>query len=100
MKLMIMKSPSVAAILAVMADGATASAQTVDTRIGRLDFELGVPTKETVEKLSDERDLQRACLAFLAALPLAFRPRRHGQKRRAARHTIHSMERNAKLATQ
>ncbi len=44
-------------------------AETVDTRIGRLDFELGVPTKETVAKLFDEMDFQRACQLYLWALP-------------------------------
>jgi hypothetical protein len=47
--------------------------QTLDTRIGKLtfthDFANGYPTKETVEKLYDERDFQRACQAYLWALP-------------------------------
>ena len=30
----------------------------------------GYPTKETVEKLYDERDFQRACLAYLWAMPI------------------------------
>jgi hypothetical protein len=41
----------------------------VDTRIGRLEFELGVPTRETVVKLFDELDFQRACQLYLWALP-------------------------------
>jgi hypothetical protein len=40
-----------------------------DTRIGRLDFELGVPTPETVAHLFDEMDFQRACQLYLWALP-------------------------------
>jgi hypothetical protein len=44
-------------------------AETVDTRIGKLDFELGVPTKATVAKLYDELDFQRACQVYLWALP-------------------------------
>ena len=48
--------------------------QTLDTRIGKLtfthDFANGYPTKETVERLYDERDYQRACQAYLWALPL------------------------------
>lgn len=45
--------------------------QSVDTRIGRLDFEHGVmPTKETVARLFDEMDFQRACLAYLWSLPV------------------------------
>jgi hypothetical protein len=43
--------------------------QTVATRVGKLDFELGVPTKETVAKLYDEMDFQRACQLYLWALP-------------------------------
>ena len=47
-----------------------AQTQTVDTPIGKLDFELGVPTKETVTKLYDAMDLQRACQLYLWAQPL------------------------------
>jgi hypothetical protein len=47
--------------------------QTIDTRIGALefthDFANGFPTDATVEKLYDERDFQRACQAYLWALP-------------------------------
>jgi hypothetical protein len=52
---------------------APASPQTLETRIGKLtftcDFANGYPTPETVEKLYDERDFQRACQAYLWALP-------------------------------
>jgi hypothetical protein len=44
-------------------------AQTADTPIGKLDFELGVPTKETVTKLYDAMDFQRASQLYLWALP-------------------------------
>ena len=48
--------------------------ETFDTRIGALqfthDFANGYPTSETLEKLFDERDFQRACQAYLWALPL------------------------------
>jgi hypothetical protein len=47
--------------------------QTIETRIGALefthDFAGGFPTDETVERLYDERDFQRACQAYLWALP-------------------------------
>lgn len=47
---------------------------TVQTRIGELkfshEFENGYPTDETVEKLYDEIDFQRACQAYLWGLPL------------------------------
>ena len=48
---------------------AATRSQTVETRIGTLDFEHGVPTQETVAKLYDELDFQRACQAYLWALP-------------------------------
>jgi hypothetical protein len=45
----------------------------IDTRIGTLefthDFANGYPTDATIEKLYDERDFQRACQAYLWALP-------------------------------
>ena len=47
--------------------------QTFATRIGALefthDFANGYPTDATVQKLYDERDFQRACQAYLWALP-------------------------------
>ena len=46
---------------------------TFDTRIGPLEFTHGFangyPTDETVEKLYDERDFQRACQAYIWSLP-------------------------------
>jgi hypothetical protein len=44
--------------------------ETVDTRIGKLDFELGVPTLATVKNLYDQMDYQRACQLYLWALPI------------------------------
>lgn len=44
--------------------------QTGDTRIGKLEFERGFPAPETVRQLYDELDFQRACQAYLWALPL------------------------------
>ncbi len=41
----------------------------IDTRIGKFDLELGVPTKASAEKLFDDMDFQRACQAYLWALP-------------------------------
>ena len=43
--------------------------ETRDTRIGKLVFEQGYPDHETLEKLYDERDFQRACQAYLWSLP-------------------------------
>ena len=48
--------------------------ETLDTRVGALqfnhDFANGYPTPETLERLFDERDFQRACQVYLWALPL------------------------------
>jgi hypothetical protein len=44
--------------------------QTADTRIGSLSFERGLPTEDTVTKLFDALDFQRACQAYVWALPL------------------------------
>jgi hypothetical protein len=41
----------------------------IDTRIGKLTFESGYPSQETVQKLYDEMDFQRACQAYLWGLP-------------------------------
>lgn len=46
-------------------------AETIDTKIGKLEFESGYPTKKTVQKLYDELDFQRAVQAYLWALPMA-----------------------------
>ena len=58
---------------ALVALSAFAENKAVDTRIGKLefthDFANGYPTEETVEKLYDERDFQRACQAYLWAIP-------------------------------
>lgn len=47
----------------------SAWAQEIETRIGVLDLELGVPTSASAEKLFDTLDFQRACQAYLWALP-------------------------------
>jgi len=44
-------------------------AQTIDTRIGEIQLEKGVPTEESAQKLFDTLDFQRACQAYLWALP-------------------------------
>lgn len=41
-----------------------------DTRIGKLEFEVGFPSKRTTAKLYDELDFQRACQAYLWGLPI------------------------------
>ena len=44
--------------------------ETVDTRIGRLEFEHGYPSQATVKTLFDQMDFQRATQAYLWSLPL------------------------------
>lgn len=48
--------------------------ETIDTRIGKLsfthDFANGYPTVEAQQKLFDEIDFQRACQAYLWAIPI------------------------------
>jgi hypothetical protein len=63
------------AILAILLPGRLSFAgEKVKTRAGELefthDFENGYPTDETVRKLYDEMDFQRACQAYLWGLPL------------------------------
>ena len=52
---------------------ANSSAETLppifDTRIGAMSLDLGLPTEEAASKLFDEMDFQRACQAYLWALP-------------------------------
>ena len=43
--------------------------ETLDTHIGKLTFESGYPSKETVSKLYDEMDFQRASQAYLWGIP-------------------------------
>ena len=63
---------------------ATGPTKTLTTHIGKLSFHhgfaKGYPTKETVEKLYEERDFQRACQAYLWAVPaVAFAQWQYGQ---------------------
>jgi len=41
----------------------------IETQIGKLSFESGYPTQETVQKLYDDMDFQRACQAYLWGIP-------------------------------
>jgi len=61
---------SVVASLAAIGLDPAVPAQTIDTRIGTFDFELGVPTNETVAKLHDQLDSQRACQLYPWELPI------------------------------
>ncbi|QQL46086.1 DUF1254 domain-containing protein [Sulfuriroseicoccus oceanibius] len=72
-----MKAPStllLAGTLVTLTLGAPAEPESIDTRIGKLefthDFANGYPTDETVDALFNELDFQRACQTYLWALPL------------------------------
>jgi len=41
----------------------------IDSRLGKLELKNGFPTDETVKKLYDDLDFQRACQAYVWALP-------------------------------
>jgi hypothetical protein len=62
--------PAAVTTASVVAATTPALAQeTADTRIGRLAFESGYPSQESVQKLYDEMDFQRACQAYLWGIP-------------------------------
>ena len=69
----ILKRVTIFGLMLVMASTALAQ-QTVNSRIGDLsftkDFANGYPTHETVTKLYDEMDFQRACQAYMWSIPL------------------------------
>ena len=61
---------STAMILALCSSAfAQEKMETRDTRIGKLDFENGYPSNESVEKLYDKIDFQRACQAYIWGWP-------------------------------
>ena len=47
------------------------NSETIDTRIGKLEFDAGYPAETSVQSLYDELDFQRAVQAYLWALPMA-----------------------------
>ncbi|MDJ0521595.1 MAG: DUF1254 domain-containing protein [Planctomycetota bacterium] len=58
------------ALLVLLCLVGVAFTEEVDTPAGKLAFENGYPTDDTVAKLYDRIDFQRACQAYLWALPL------------------------------
>src|SRR5262245_5342205 len=53
------------AILAVSAR----AQESKETRIGKLTFESGYPSEESMKKLYDEMDFQRACQSYIWGIP-------------------------------
>jgi hypothetical protein len=47
-----------------------AQAEDINTRLGKIEVESGYPSKESIAKLTDETDYQRACQAYLWGLPI------------------------------
>jgi hypothetical protein len=70
----ILKTSLIAIFTIVLFTATATGAETIKTRIGRLnfthDFANGYPTDSTVAKLFEEIDFQRACQAYIWALPL------------------------------
>jgi hypothetical protein len=65
-----MRQRYIITILILFVIATSVHAQQVQTRIGKLSFEGGYPSLETVDKLYDEMDFQRAVQAYLWAIPL------------------------------
>ena len=61
--------PFVALVAFVLLAAPALAQETKDTRIGKLSFENGYPSKDTATKLYDEMDFQRATQAYLWAFP-------------------------------
>jgi hypothetical protein len=54
----------------VTSEGNLPTTGSVESRLGRLDLENGYPSAATIEQVFDDVDFQRACQAYLWALPL------------------------------
>ena len=65
-----MKQRLIATLLILLCVAPWVHAQEIQTRIGKLSFEGGYPSHETIDKLYDEMDFQRAVQAYLWAIPL------------------------------
>ena len=61
--------PFLGVVALAFAAVSTTAQQTTDTRIGKLTLESGYPSHETLTKLFDEMDFQRASQAYLWGLP-------------------------------
>ena len=59
-----------AAVLISALAGTTAYGEILETRIGKLELERGLPTKEFVAKLFEAQEFQRATQAYIWGLPL------------------------------
>src|SRR5262245_62429079 len=64
-----LKLITISLVVTAFMTGSAMADESVDTRIGKLTFESGYPSQETVQKLYDEMDFQRASQAYLWGLP-------------------------------
>jgi hypothetical protein len=62
-------TPVFTTLIALLLVGSASAQETKDTRIGKLTYESGYPSQETVQKLYDEMDFQRACQAYIWGIP-------------------------------
>lgn len=60
---------SLATLIALGGFSPEVAAETVETPIGPIELELGLPSKDSAEMLFDTMDFQRACQAYLWGLP-------------------------------
>ena len=66
-----MKNILAAALTCAVAFAATgAHAEDINTRLGKIEIESGYPSQESLDKLTDEMDYQRACQAYIWGLPI------------------------------
>jgi hypothetical protein len=65
---------SVTAVVLSLLGSAAMAQETIETRVGPLSFthgfKTGYPTNETIERLYEERDFQRAVQAYLWSIPM------------------------------
>jgi hypothetical protein len=64
------RSIATVALMLLAGTSSAALAETIDTRIGKLEMNGSYPTDESIRKLYDERDFQRATQAYIWALPI------------------------------
>lgn len=57
-------------VAAVLAVGCASPVETLQTRVGKIELQSGYPSDESVRKLYDELDFQRATQAYIWATPL------------------------------
>ncbi len=71
---MVLKKATMAVGIALAIHASASAQETIDTRVGPLsfthDFTTGYPTNETVTKLFEELDFQRAVQAYIWSIPL------------------------------